>query len=169
MILEQEPLLGFIEIFCLVTLSLVIMSGLVRRHINKIRKELNLHAKALNEINRKINLLGKMQESNFGLEASGDFDKNDTVAANTEASGTEVKLYIGNIDYSVTEKDLKGLFAKFGQIETVNIPIHKYNGKNRGFGFVTFSEDTSAANAISLNGSDFKGRALQINYAKSRG
>lgn len=80
----------------------------------------------------------------------------------------DLKLYVGNIDYSASEEELEKLFSKFGQIEFVNIPVDKYSGRARGFGFVTFDEPRSAARALELNGSEFKGRQIQVNFAKER-
>jgi RNA recognition motif-containing protein len=78
------------------------------------------------------------------------------------------KLYVGNIDYSATESELEAHFAHFGQVEFVNIPVNRYNGRARGFGFVTFVAKQDAERAMSLNGSEFKGRQIQVNFAKER-
>ncbi len=80
----------------------------------------------------------------------------------------ETKLYIGNIDYAASEAELEAHFAKFGQIETVNIPVDRFSGKARGFGFITFKRVADAIKAIDLDGSDFKGRQIQVNFARER-
>lgn len=78
------------------------------------------------------------------------------------------KLYVGNIDYAATEAELAEHFSRFGQVEFVNIPINRYTGRARGFGFVTFVSKEDAEEAMSLNGSEFKGRQIQVNFAKER-
>ncbi len=80
----------------------------------------------------------------------------------------ETKLYVGNIDYAASEQELAAHFAKFGQIETVNIPVDRHTGKARGFGFITFKRVADAIKAIDLDGSDFKGRQIQVNFARER-
>ena len=80
----------------------------------------------------------------------------------------ETKLYVGNIDYSVSEGDLADHFAKYGKVDMVNIPTDKYTGKARGFGFVTFQVAKDARRAMSLDGSEFKGRQIQVNFARER-
>lgn len=80
----------------------------------------------------------------------------------------ETKLYVGNIDYSASEKELAAHFAKFGQIETVNIPVDRYSGRARGFGFITFKKVADAIKAMDLDGSEFKGRSIQVNFARER-
>ncbi len=80
----------------------------------------------------------------------------------------ETKLYIGNIDYAASEDDLAAHFARFGQIATVNIPLDRYSGRPRGFGFITFKRVADAIKAMDLDGSEFKGRQIQVNFARER-
>lgn len=80
----------------------------------------------------------------------------------------ETKLYIGNIDYAASESELAAHFSKFGPIETVNIPLDRYTRRPRGFGFITFKKVTDAMKAMNLDGSEFKGRQIQVNFARER-
>jgi len=80
----------------------------------------------------------------------------------------QAKVYVGNIDYAATEAELGEYFAQCGQVECVNIPVNRYTGKARGFGFVTFSSQQEAEHAMVLNGTEFKGRQIQVNFAKER-
>ena len=73
------------------------------------------------------------------------------------------KLYVGNLDYSVTKDELSELFAEFGEVVEVTI----IDGK--GFGFVEMSEPAEAESAMSdLNGKDFKGRSLKVDEARPK-
>jgi len=79
------------------------------------------------------------------------------------------KVYIGNLDYLTSEEELMDLFSPYGVIESVNIPVNRYDTmKGRGYGFVTFENKQAAARAIEMNGQMFKNRALQVNFAKER-
>lgn len=80
----------------------------------------------------------------------------------------ETKLYIGNIDYGASENELAAHFSRYGQIETVNIPVDRYTGRARGFGFITFRTVDDAVKAMELDGSEFKGRQIQVNFARER-
>lgn len=80
----------------------------------------------------------------------------------------ETKLYVGNIDYSASEEELAEHFSKFGEIALVNIPTDRYSGRARGFGFVSFKIADDAIKAIELDGSNFKGRQIQVNFARER-
>ena len=83
-------------------------------------------------------------------------------------TGNEFKLYVGNIDYAATEAELAAYFAEYGTIESANIPVNRYTGRARGFGFVTFASREEAEKAMVLNGTTFKGRQIQVNFAKER-
>ena len=71
------------------------------------------------------------------------------------------KLYVGNLNYSVTNEQLEELFGDFGTVKEVNII------GNRGFGFVEMSSPEEAEKAKEgLNGTDFMGRTLRIDEAR---
>jgi RNA recognition motif-containing protein len=73
------------------------------------------------------------------------------------------KLYVGNINYSTTEEELKELFANHGEVVSVKII------ENRGFGFVEMSSQAEAEKAKqSLNNTEFQGRNLRVNEARAR-
>jgi RNA recognition motif-containing protein len=79
------------------------------------------------------------------------------------------KLYVGNLGFDVTDKDLEALFAQAGVCESVTVITDKFSGQSRGFGFVEMSSAAEAQNAIKqLDGKELKGRALKVNEAKVR-
>lgn len=84
------------------------------------------------------------------------------------AEGEGFKLYVGNIDYAASEGELASYFSQAGLVEFVNIPVNRYTGKARGFGFVSFSSKEDADRAMTLHGTEFKGRQIQVNFAKER-
>lgn len=72
-------------------------------------------------------------------------------------------MYVGNLDYSVTDKELKELFSKHGEVKEVNII------EGKGFGFVEMSTQTEAEKAKEgLDGTEFKGRTLKVDEARPR-
>ena len=80
-----------------------------------------------------------------------------------------MKIYVGNMPYSVTEEDLKQAFEAFGQVESVTIIKDKMSGQSKGFGFVEMGSAEQAQAAISgMNGKDLKGRKLNVNEARPR-
>ncbi|MGH8092963.1 MAG: RNA recognition motif domain-containing protein [Chthoniobacterales bacterium] len=80
-----------------------------------------------------------------------------------------MKLYVGNLSFETTENDLRDLFAQHGTVTDVAILSDRETGRSSGFGFVTFSDATSANAAITaLNGKEVSGRALTVNEARAR-
>ena len=71
------------------------------------------------------------------------------------------KLYVGNLNYSVTTEELTELFAEYGQVKSVNII------EGKGFGFVEMSSQAEAEQAKSaLHNTEFKGRNLKVDEAR---
>ena len=89
--------------------------------------------------------------------------------SSTQPIQQEAKLYVGNIDYSITTEELEDVFIRYGDICGVSLPIDRYSGKTRGFGFVTFTTTENALKALELNGSELKGRNIQVNFAREHG
>jgi RNA recognition motif-containing protein len=77
-----------------------------------------------------------------------------------------MKLYVGNLSYSVNDSVLKELFGAYGNVESARVISDRDSGQSKGFGFVEMS-DADAQQAMSaLNGRDQDGRALKVNEAK---
>ncbi|MCL4557741.1 MAG: RNA-binding protein [Deltaproteobacteria bacterium] len=78
-----------------------------------------------------------------------------------------VKLYVGNLAFTATEEEVKGLFEKVGSVQSVSIIKDKYSDHSKGFGFVEMANDDDAKKAIEqINGTDFKGRNIRVAEAK---
>jgi RNA recognition motif-containing protein len=79
------------------------------------------------------------------------------------------KLYVGNLPYSATEQEIEQLFRQHGDVSSVSLPTDRDTGRPRGFGFVEMATSEGASKAIAaLNGTDFNGRALNVNEARPR-
>ncbi|PSO49131.1 MAG: RNA-binding protein [Cyanobacteria bacterium SW_9_44_58] len=80
-----------------------------------------------------------------------------------------MSIYIGNLDYSVTQDDLSEVFAEYGTVKRVHLPTDRETGRMRGFGFVEMSSESEESNAISeLDGAEWMGRELKVNPARPR-
>jgi len=82
----------------------------------------------------------------------------------------EKKIYIGNLNYEVTEEELREIIKKKGfEAQDVTIIRDKYSGRSKGFGFVEFENDEQVQKAIeSLDGYELKSRKLKVNKAQRR-
>ena len=77
------------------------------------------------------------------------------------------KVYVGNLAFSATEKDLRDAFSPYGELTEVVVIMDRFSGRSKGFGFVTFANDENAEKAISeMNGKEVQGRAIKVSVAK---
>lgn len=77
------------------------------------------------------------------------------------------KLFVGNLEFTVTADDLKALFAGAGTVTDAAVITDKMTGRSRGFGFVTMTSDEEAKAATEqFNQYDLKGRKINVNIAR---
>ena len=77
------------------------------------------------------------------------------------------KIYVGNISFKATEDEIRELFSKFGEVESVKVITDPRTGRPKGFGFVEMATEEDAQKAIAgLNGSTFMERTLSVDAAK---
>lgn len=76
-------------------------------------------------------------------------------------------IYVGNINYKMTETELKNTFSEFGEVDYVKIIRDKnQNDRSKGFGFIDMNHDEEANRAIEeLDGVEVMGRNLKVNKA----
>jgi len=80
-----------------------------------------------------------------------------------------MKIYAGNLSYSVGDEDLRTAFAQFGTVDSADVIMDRATSRSKGFGFVEMSDPAEAKAAIEgLNGKDLDGRALNVNEARPR-
>ena len=81
----------------------------------------------------------------------------------------ETSLYVGNVEYSATEDDLRRLFTQAGEVQSIRVIKDRDTGRSKGFAFVEMSTQAEAEKAISLfNGFSFHNRLLTVNLARPR-
>jgi RNA recognition motif-containing protein len=81
-----------------------------------------------------------------------------------------MKLYVGNLPYSVTDDDLKSAFSAYGTVTSANVIMDKMSGQSKGFGFVEMPNNSEADTAMkAMNGAALKGRNIKVNEAQPKG
>ena len=58
-------------------------------------------------------------------------------------------LFVGNLDFSTTENELRSLFEGYGAVDRVSVVTDRDTGRSRGFAFVEMSVNAEAEAAIS--------------------
>lgn len=78
-------------------------------------------------------------------------------------------LYVGNVDFRLTNEDLNDMFTSFGTVNSAKIIIDRETGRSKGFAFVEMGSDAEGRKAIQeMNGALVEGRNLKVNEARPR-
>jgi RNA recognition motif-containing protein len=79
------------------------------------------------------------------------------------------KLFVGGLSWETTQDTLTQAFQAFGEVVEAKVITDRETGRSRGFGFVTFRDDASAAEAVAkLDGSQLDGRAIRVSEAHDK-
>ena len=80
-----------------------------------------------------------------------------------------VKIYVGNLPYSVTDSSLERNFAEVGAVSSAKVMMDRETGRSKGFGFVEMATAEVAQAAITaLHGMSVDGRTIVVNLARPR-
>lgn len=80
-----------------------------------------------------------------------------------------VKLFVGNLPWSIRDNDLKDLFKDHGQVQASRVITERDTGRSRGFGFVEMETDDVDTVIRATNGMQVQGRELRVNQAEDKG
>jgi cold-inducible RNA-binding protein len=79
------------------------------------------------------------------------------------------RLYVGNLGYAVTSKEVQTLFESCGPVKLVQIVTDRDTGGSRGFAFVEMSDTADADLAIErIDGQEYEGRRLNVFEARPK-
>lgn len=80
-----------------------------------------------------------------------------------------MNIYVGNLSRQADERELRELFAQFGEVKSVKIIKDNVSGESRGFAFVEMPDSISGNTAIKeLDSQEFGNRRLKVNEAKPK-
>jgi RNA recognition motif-containing protein len=79
-----------------------------------------------------------------------------------------MNIYVSNLSFSMSEAELKNVFSKFGEVESVKIISDRNSGRSKGYGFVQMDDATGQAAIDGLNGIEVEGRTIKVNVAHER-
>lgn len=79
-----------------------------------------------------------------------------------------VKLFVGNLPWSMGDADLEEVFRPHGEVQSARVINDRDTGRSRGFGFVEIETDDVAALIRATDGQEIGGRALRVNEAEDR-
>jgi len=79
-----------------------------------------------------------------------------------------MKLYVGNLPWSINDTSLEELFAAVGPVSSAQVVTDRETGRSRGFGFVEMSEEDGQRAVTEINGREIDSRALKVNEANAQ-
>ncbi len=74
------------------------------------------------------------------------------------------KLFVGNLPSSTTDKEIHELFSQFGTVRSLKLATDVFSSQCKGFGFIEMEGHEARAAIAGLNGKDFSGRPLRVNF-----
>ena len=76
------------------------------------------------------------------------------------------KLFVGGLAWATTDDGLREAFSSFGNVVEAKVIVDRQTGRSRGFGFVTYDNEESAANAReAMHEKTLDGRQIRIDLA----
>lgn len=76
-----------------------------------------------------------------------------------------ISLFIGNLPFRASNQQLRQVFSEHGTVHNLRLMTDKVTRKPRGFGFVEMDKNHAKIAIKKLNGYEFMGRELKVNYA----
>lgn len=79
-----------------------------------------------------------------------------------------MNIFVGNLNFQTTEKQLEALFAPFGNIQSLKIIKGMYSRDSKGFAFIKMTIPVEGQSAVhALNNSSQDQRRITVHEARS--
>jgi len=85
----------------------------------------------------------------------------------SDLSNHAKKIFVGGIPMSLTNADFRKYFETFGNVLETQIMTDRESGRSRGFGFVTFEEETIATEVLMLSHT-IQGKPVEVKQAEPK-
>ncbi|HEV2400884.1 MAG TPA: RNA-binding protein [Candidatus Sulfotelmatobacter sp.] len=78
-------------------------------------------------------------------------------------------VFVGNLDITVTQQQLRDLFTVHGSVDSITIVNDRDTGEPRGIAFVEMTQAAEAQSAITaLDGTMLNGRPMRVSEARAK-
>lgn len=84
------------------------------------------------------------------------------------SSSSQASVFVGNLAFKATANDLRDLFAEYGEVQGVRVMTDRATRRPKGFAFVEMDKKGAKSAIANLDGSEFFGRDIKVNYAARR-
>ena len=82
---------------------------------------------------------------------------------------TSPKVFLGGLPSSITETDLRSFFTRYGEVVEVVIMYDQEKKKSRGFGFLSFAEESACARAVADHFVNVQNKQVDMRAGNSTG
>jgi RNA recognition motif-containing protein len=80
-----------------------------------------------------------------------------------------MNIFVSSLSFKTHSEELKQLFETYGEVTSARIITDRDTRRSKGYGFVEMPNDAEANAAINaLNGSEQKGRTINVSIARER-
>ncbi len=78
------------------------------------------------------------------------------------------KIFVGNLPSSTNESEVTELFSQYGKVRSIKLAADVFSGLCKGFGFIEMEGHEARAAISALNGKDFSGKPLRVNFEQPK-
>jgi len=78
------------------------------------------------------------------------------------------KLFVGNLPPTTNEIEVTELFEQFGKVRSIKLATDVFSNKCKGFGFIEMEGHEARAAISGLDGKDFSGKSLRVNFEEPK-
>ncbi|VEL07445.1 unnamed protein product [Protopolystoma xenopodis] len=76
-------------------------------------------------------------------------------------------IYIGGLNYELTEGDIICVFSQYGEIANINLVRDAKTGKSKGFAFICYEDQRSTVLSVdNFNGIIIAGRTIRVDHVE---
>lgn len=80
----------------------------------------------------------------------------------------QVSVFVGNLAFKANAGDLRELFEEYGEVDGVRVMTDRQTRRPKGFAFIEMNKKGAKAAIAELDGAEFFGREIKVNYATRR-
>lgn len=132
----------------------------------------HIYYKTANSANKALKLdkytIGK-RYLNVSLANKNSDELNETEKINPNDVPIDcLTAFIKNLPYEISEKEVGDKFRSCGKIKSIRFVYNSQTKKFKGFCYIDFKEHNGLLKALELNGKEFNGRKLQVDFEQSK-
>ena len=86
----------------------------------------------------------------------------------TFSTSKEASVFVGNLAFKANAGDLRELFEEYGEVQGVRVMTDRATRRPKGFAFVEMHKKGAKAAIADLDGAEFFGRDIKVNFATRR-